>query len=710
MPARPEICPRCQQAVPLEVEGLCPWCTMAALAALSKKEESPGLSDSAPSIDGLTVHEEVGEGGFGIVYRATQVGLVQRKVALKVLKPGVDTRHVLRRFAAEQKALALLEHPYIARIYQAGSTSDGYPYFTMEFIEGRPITEALHGADWRKILEVFLKVCDAIDYAHGQGLIHRDLKPSNLLVTTSGQPKVIDFGLAKVVDPTREVGMTLYTLAEKSLGTPGYMAPEQKVEGGLVDERSDLYSLGAILFELLTGTTLPENRVPPPSTLTLQQFPLAFDEVVAKAIALTPEQRYQTVEELAVDLKRIELGEPLGIQSAKSHKTKKSALALAAILIAFTCLLAFFWPGERERPRAIPLPTPLTEPSIIFENVTKTPLEILTTPDGRYGLALFRSGGRAIFFDAQTGEEIGTILPLPSAPFSGSIGVDGRRFLVGLNDGTFRNYEASSSKPLSAPFNLTPGYPGRVDRISQYRSTSGEVHILSTSGDKRLRIWNSNLQEVSSLPLIDSPYGLAVHPKGTQALVGSLGGQLNWIDLEKQEVIGVLKGISSHPLSIQYSPDGRLFAVCSDRGQIRVWTETGDVHQVFRLPERVEGFSFSPDSRLLAATCHDGWVRLWNLASGVLLHRFPHDHEVLCVAFSPDGKLLASGGQDFMVRLWEVESGRPAREPWRVNSAVSKMRFVERLDEGCNLAVLTWERAVRLYPVRPEDLDPRPES
>ena len=152
-------------------------------------------------IPGLTILKEIGEGGFGMVYLANRTGAVTHKVAIKILKAGLDTRQILRRFEIEQKALSHLEHPNIARIYDSGETEKGYPYFTMEYIEGFPITEYFSGENLSKMLETFLHVCSGISHAHSKGLIHRDLKPSNILVTLEGVPKVIDFGIAKATDP-----------------------------------------------------------------------------------------------------------------------------------------------------------------------------------------------------------------------------------------------------------------------------------------------------------------------------------------------------------------------------------------------------------------------------------------------------------------------------------------------------------------------------
>jgi len=204
--------------------------------------------------------EQIGEGGFGVVFMAEQMHPVRRKVALKVIKPGMDTRQVIARFEAERQALALMDHPNIARVLDAGETNTGRPYFVMELVKGIPITQYCDEAELptRERLELFVSVCHAVQHAHLKGIIHRDLKPSNVLVTLhDGAPvvKVIDFGVAKATGQ-QLTEKTLFTGFAQMIGTPLYMSPEQAALSGLdIDTRSDIYSLGVLLYELLTGTT-----------------------------------------------------------------------------------------------------------------------------------------------------------------------------------------------------------------------------------------------------------------------------------------------------------------------------------------------------------------------------------------------------------------------------------------------------------------------
>jgi eukaryotic-like serine/threonine-protein kinase len=203
--------------------------------------------------------EQIGEGGFGVVFMAEQHRPVRRRVALKVLKPGMDTRQVVARFEAERQALALMDHPHIAQIFDGGETASGRPYFVMELVRGVPINDfcdANHLSVPER-LDLFVNVCQALQHAHQKGVIHRDLKPSNILVALhDGTPvaKVIDFGIAKATD-RQLTEKTLFTNFAQMVGTPLYMSPEQAQMGPDVDTRSDIYSLGVVLYELLTGTT-----------------------------------------------------------------------------------------------------------------------------------------------------------------------------------------------------------------------------------------------------------------------------------------------------------------------------------------------------------------------------------------------------------------------------------------------------------------------
>jgi serine/threonine protein kinase len=204
--------------------------------------------------------QQIGEGGCGVVHMAEQEEPVRRRVALKVIKLGMDTKQVIARFEAERQALALMDHPNIAKVLDAGATETGRPYFVMELVRGVKITDFCDESQLstQERLKLFIQVCQAIQHAHQKGVIHRDIKPSNILVTVNDGvpvPKVIDFGIAKATQG-RLTDRTLFTAFEQFIGTPAYMSPEQAVMTSLdVDTRGDIYSLGVLLYELITGRT-----------------------------------------------------------------------------------------------------------------------------------------------------------------------------------------------------------------------------------------------------------------------------------------------------------------------------------------------------------------------------------------------------------------------------------------------------------------------
>ena len=208
--------------------------------------------------------QQIGEGGMGVVYMAEQTEPVQRKVALKIIKPGMDSRQVIARFEAERQALALMDHPNIARVLDAGTTDTGRPYFVMELVKGVPITSTAMsiGCTPRQRLELFIPVCQAVQHAHQKGIIHRDLKPTNVLVADyDDRPvaKIIDFGVAKAIGQ-QLTEKTMFTQFGQVVGTIEYMSPEQAKLNQLdIDTRTDIYSLGVLLYELLTG----DNAVRP---------------------------------------------------------------------------------------------------------------------------------------------------------------------------------------------------------------------------------------------------------------------------------------------------------------------------------------------------------------------------------------------------------------------------------------------------------------
>ena len=354
--------------------------------------------------------QKIGEGGGGVVYMAEQEEPVRRRVALKIIKLGMDTKNVIARFEAERQALAMMDHTNIARVFDAGATETGRPYFVMELVRGVKITEYCdqNNLDTRQRLDLFIQICHAIPHAHQKGIIHRDIKPTNVLVTLHDGvpvPKVIDFGIAKATE-VRLTDKTLFTAYEQIIGTPAYMSPEQAEMSGLdIDTRSDIYSLGVLIYELLTGRTpfdpkkllqhgldemrrtLREQEPQRPSTMitTLQGTELTMtaehrrseppklisllrgdlDWIVMKALEKDRRHRYETANGLAMDIQRYLSSEPVAARPpSRLYRFQKlvrrnkivfaaGGAVTAALIIGLGASTRLFFMEKAARQRAV---------------------------------------------------------------------------------------------------------------------------------------------------------------------------------------------------------------------------------------------------------------------------------------------------------------------------------------------------------------------
>jgi len=394
-------CPECGRPLEPDTGGLCPVCLLK--HGLDDSEGAdPTASPTEPGgplplperIGPYRIVRRIGEGGMGVVFLAEQVEGLERQVAIKLIKHGVDSKQVLARFDAERQALTLMDHPGIARVLDAGTTERGEPFFVMEYVDGLPITTFCdrHKMSMRRRLELFVRVCDAVQHAHRRGVIHRDLKPSNILVVDSEDnpmPKVIDFGVAKAT-AQRHLEWSVFTEMGYLVGTPEYMSPEQADTSSFdIDTRTDVYSLGIILYELLVGCTPHDTRAlrkagleailreirerdcPTPSSrfftlgdesaavasarssdpaALLRQLRGEVDWIVMRAVEKERERRYGSPDDLAADVGRFLANRPVvaGPPSAAYRLRKFVRRHRVGVAVGMVVLLSVIGLAARE--------------------------------------------------------------------------------------------------------------------------------------------------------------------------------------------------------------------------------------------------------------------------------------------------------------------------------------------------------------------------
>jgi WD40 repeat protein/serine/threonine protein kinase len=658
----------------------------------------PAGDDAPGSVIGpYKLLQQLGEGGMGAVFMAEQTHPVQRKVALKLVKTGMDSKSVLARFEAERQALALMDHPNIARVFDAGTTDRGLPYFVMELVKGVPITTYCddHQLTCEERLGLFVSVCQAVQHAHQKGIIHRDIKPSNVMVCLyDGEPvpKVIDFGIAKATGQ-RLTDKTLFTEVGAVVGTLQYMSPEQAEVNQLdVDTRSDVYSLGVLLYELLTGTTpLERNRLkavallevlrlireeepPRPSTRlsTTQGLPAIaakrgleprrlngvvrgeLDWIVMKALEKDRNRRYETANGFAMDVRRFLADEPVqacppsaGYRFRKFARRNKPALVTVAaaavvVLIVVAGLATSNFLITREQRE--------TTKALHDANVARDDLK--RTNELERVEAYFRR--IALAHAALSVNDLGgALVLLEDCP------VDLRgwewRYLMRLccvKPVLIRTRQAAHSIAFD----------------------SGGERLASAGGDGAVRVWNSRTGQM--IRLLENAHqgfacSVAFHPEGNHLVsVGADGWMRVW-DLTTGRAVFDRPCDATHPFGTAYaaafSPlDPDHVAVGCD-GTVTIWN--------WRTEARVHAFpghdtdrisvAFSPDGRQLATGNWQGTVKLWDaVAGGTPLHTFTRTgrarHPVAALAFTPDGTRLAAANFDRCVDVWDTTTGQLA--------------------------------------------------
>jgi serine/threonine protein kinase len=670
--------------------------------------------------------EQIGEGGFGVVFMAEQHQPVRRRVALKILKPGMDSRRVIARFEAERQALALMDHPNIARVFDGGAAPSGRPYFVMELVKGILITDYCDQNQLppRERLELFISVCQAVQHAHQKGIIHRDLKPSNILVTLHhGTPvaKVIDFGIAKALGQ-QLTDKTLYTGFAQLVGTPLYMSPEQAALSGLdVDTRSDIYSLGVLLYELLTGTTpfdkkrfqeaaydelrriIREEEPPKPSTRisTLgeaatavsaqrgtdrkrlsQFFRGELDWIVMKALEKDRNRRYETAGALAADVRRYLQDEPVQAcppsQWYRMGKVLRKHRGAAATMAAFVGLL-------------------------LAGGAVSTWLAVRATQaerDARAGWADAEQKGNAATEARQKAEEDRLRAEQAEAEAKREATKAGaiNTFLLQSVLGSAAAWsnpvdQAQMVKVLDgATYNLDQLFGAQPESLAAVRLTVGELYYSVGEPDKaepHLRRGVYLRRAGRSAPLDplkaeDAETLYAMKHLGTLLKERGESAEAEPLLRQSQEALHRAEvrripctvpelGFTVHMMSTAFSPDGRRVLAGGDDACMRLYDVATGV-QVHRFVGAWVG-TFSPDGRRILSA-GDKTLRLWDTATARELRQFKgHTEGVNSVVFSPDGRQALSSSNDKTLRLWDVETGEEIRRFQGHTDAVTQAVF-----------------------------------
>jgi WD40 repeat protein len=700
--------------------------------------------------------QKIGEGGCGTVYMAEQVEPVRRRVAIKVIKLGMDTHAVIARFEAEQQALALMDHPNIARVLDAGMTANGRPFFAMELVRGIAITRYCeeHQLSTEERLKLFIQVCHALQHAHQKGIIHRDIKPSNVLVSTGETapvPKVIDFGIAKAM-AGKLTEHTLLTAAEQFIGTPAYVSPEQSDVTNLdIDTRSDIYSLGVLLYELLTGKTpldtanllsdgLDEMRrrirdqesVRPSTRLKsmpgealaataqqrksdgarlIQRIRGDLDWVVMKCLEKERERRYETASGLASDVQRHLDSEPVVARppgafyrAQKMVRRHRLAFASAAVVFAVLVLAVFVstWQAvraNRERQRAeysLYASEMIRAQDNVDANNFAHALKLLGRHRPAKGQVDLRGFEWRYLWSRCQGE---TNLPLPAVGqvWWLTFSLDGRWFVASSDQGV-RVFDANTWAVVA--------------HITKHSGPACGVFtpdgkMLVTAGKEGVYFFETeHWAELPDMALAGEVGPVAVTADGTRLVTmhsdepyqtGNLWLKANVWDLQSRRILQTFTNVGGPPT---FSPDGTLLVTDSPQG-ITLWPvearsppmrleHSSDLLSHFSGYHHLwKAIAFSPDGKSIAVAGKGG-IRIWDTASGQRVQELSGQRGDTAVAFSADGRFLAASSMDRVLLIWEV--GQWEKTPRKLVGHLNEVWSLAFRPDGKAIVGGGWDR------------------